>query len=221
MQSDECLDRDHRGKATRLDRIAAWILCAVLAAYSFVIGDYTLVSVRIVSLVLFIAAAIYLAVSWKKPLHFSLAFVCPFLMCLYGIGQTIWSGQKIVFNGLDKSLFWLTVSLVALVAAQAWRKWRMAEQVRQAIAIFGGFESLLSVLEQASHTNKYFWIFNSGFPDIWGTFAYYNNFSQLIELTLPITLWEAVRHREIRVPYLVLAALQLGSVVASSSRAGA
>jgi O-antigen polymerase len=99
-------------------------------------------------------------------------------------------------------------------------KWRAAERIRIAIALFGSFEALLSVLEQASHTGRYFWIFPSGFPDVYGTFAYYNNFSQLIELTFPITLWEAVRHREIRIPYLVFAALQLGAVIASTSRAG-
>ncbi len=221
MHTDVCLDGGRRGTITRLDRIAAWVLCSLLAAYSFVIGDYSLLSVRIASSLLFLGAAVYLAASRKRPLHFNLPVLCPFLMCLYGVGQTIWSDQKIVFNGLDKSLFWLTVGIVALLATHAWRKWKMAEQVRQAVAIFGSFEALLSVLEQASHTSKYFWIFNSGFPDVYGTFAYYNNFCQLIELTLPITLWEGVRHREIRVPYLVLSALQVGAVVASSSRAGA
>ena len=221
MQSDVCLDGGHRGRATRLDRIAAWMLCALLAAYSFVIGDYSFVSIRIVSGLLFLSAAAYLAVSWKRQLHFNLPVLCPFLMCLYGIGQTIWSDQKIVQNGLGKSLFWLAAGMVALLASQVWRKWRMAEQLRQAIAMIGSFEALLSILEQASHTGKYFWIFDSGFPDVYGTFAYYNNFSQFIELTLPITLWEGVRHREIRLPYLVLSALQVGAVVACSSRAGA
>lgn len=221
MHTDVCLDGGRRATATRLDRIAAWILFVLLAAYSFVIGDYSFLSIRIVSGLLFLGAAVYLASSWNRPLYFSLPFLCPFAMCLYGIGQTVWSHQKIVSNGLDKSLFWLTVALVALVAVQAWRKWKMAEQVRQAIAIFGSFEALLSVLEQASHTGKYLWIFKSGFPDVFGTFAYYNNFCQLIELTLPITLWEGIRHRQIRVPYLVLSALQVGAVVASSSRAGA
>jgi O-antigen ligase len=76
-------------------------------------------------------------------------------------------------------------------------------------------------LEQASHTGKYLWLFPSGFSDVYGTFGYYNNFAQLIELTLPITLWEALRTKHVQFQYLLLAALQIGAVVASGSRAGA
>jgi O-antigen ligase len=221
MHTDVCLDGSHRGTATPLDRIVAWTLFGLLAAYSFTIGDYSFVSIRIVSALLSLTVGVYLCCAAKAPLHFRLPFLCPFLMCVYGVCQTTWSHQKIVSNGLDKSLFWLTAALLALLAGQIFRKWRIAEQIRHAVIVFGSFEALLDVLEQASHTGKYFWIFDSGFPDVYGTFAYYNNFCQLIELTLPVTLWEGIRHREIRIPYLVLSALQVGAVVASSSRAGA
>jgi O-antigen ligase len=212
--------RGHCGNAPRLDRTMAVILFCLPAAYSLFVGDYTLISVRIISSALFLVTTVYFAAAPKKPLHFSLAFLAPLLMCLYGVGQTIWSSHMIVFNGIDKSLFWFTVAALALLATQAFQKWRTAETIRVAITIFGGFEALLDVLQQAAHTGKYFGIFKSGFPDVFGTFAYYNNFAQLMELTLPITLWEGVRHREIRIPYLVLASLQVGAVVASSSRAG-
>ena len=129
--------------------------------------------------------------------------------------------QKIVYNGFNKSLFWFALALIGLAASQVFRKARLAERVRQAIAVFGSLEALLSVLEQASHTGKYLWLIPSGFPDVYGTFPYYNNFAQLIELTLPVTLWEGLRHREIKLPYLLLSALQVGAVVSSSSRAGA
>ncbi|HEX6545691.1 MAG TPA: O-antigen ligase family protein, partial [Bryobacteraceae bacterium] len=166
-------------------------------------------------------AAVYLVLNLRTSFRFSLAFACPLLMCLYGLGQTVWSNQKIVFNGLEKSCFWLSAAFIAFIATQIFQKRNLADDVRNAIAAFGSFEALLSLLEQASHTGSYFWLFRSGFPDIFGTFAYYNNFAQLIELTLPVTLWEGVRHRSVRLPYLVLAAVQVGAVVSSSSRAGA
>lgn len=202
-------------------RPVAWALFALLAAFSLFIGDYSLLSVRLISAFLFLLSAVYLVSSRKQPLRLTLPFLCPMLMGCYGLAQTLWSSEKIVYNGLDKSLFWFTLALIGLVASQIFQKARLAEQFRLGIALFGGFEALLSVLEQASHTGKYFWLFPSGFPDIYGTFPYYNNFAQLIELTLPVTLWEGLRHRTIRLPYLLLAALQVGAVVASASRAGA
>lgn len=206
---------------SRAGAISAWILFGALAAFSLFIGDYSQISLHVASALLFLLAAVYLVRNLRAPLRFSLAFACPLLMGLYGLGQTLWSDQKIVFSGLEKSCFWLTAALIAFVATQTFQKRNLADRVRIAIAGFGSFEALLSLLEQASHTGNYFWLFPSGFPDIFGTFAYYNNFAQLIELTLPVTLWEGVRHRKIRLPFLVLAALQVGAVVSSASRAGA
>src|SRR5689334_22302082 len=123
-------------------------------------------------------------------------------MALYGMGETLSSPQKLVYNRCEKCLFWLSLPLVGLMACQVFRTARVAERARQAIALFGCFEALLSVLQQALHTGKYSWIIPSGFPDVYGTFAYYNNFAQLIELTLPVTLWEGLRHRGIKLPYL-------------------
>jgi O-antigen ligase len=200
---------------------AAWTLFGFLAAFSLFIGDYSVLSLRLICAALFAAAVFYLVLVRKQPLPLTLPFLCPLLMALYGLGQTLWSPQKIAYNGFNKSLLWFAVALIGLAASQVFRKARLAERVRQAIALFGSLEALLSVLEQASHTGKYLWLIPSGFPDVYGTFPYYNNFAQLIELTLPVTLWEGLRHREIKLPYLLLSALQVGAVVASASRAGA
>jgi O-antigen ligase len=202
-------------------RAAACVLFALLAAFSLFIGDYSQLSLRLICAILFSTSAAYLVFTRKQSIRFTLPFLCPLLMGCYGVGQTLWSSQKIVYNGLDKSLFWFTVALIGFIASQILQKARLAEQFRLGIALFGSFEALLSVLEQASHTGRYFWLIPSGFPDIYGTFPYYNNFAQLIELTLPVTLWEGLRHRSIKLPYLLLSALQVGAVVASASRAGA
>jgi O-antigen ligase len=202
-------------------RAAACVLFALLAAFSLFVGDYSQLSLRLICAIMFLTSAAYLVFTRKQSIRFTLPFLCPLLMGCYGVGQTLWSSQKIVYNGLDKSLFWFTVALIGFIASQIFQKARLAEQFRVGIALFGSFEALLSVLEQASHTGKYFWLIPSGFPDIYGTFPYYNNFAQLIELTLPVTLWEGLRHRSIKLPYLLLSALQVGAVVASASRAGA
>ena len=156
-----------------------------------------------------------------QTFRWSIAFVSPMLMALYGAGQTLWSDQKILANGWEKTLYWFTAAIIAMLATQLFRTGRLAQQFRMAFALLGGGLALLDVLQQASHTGKYSWLFPSGFPDVYGTFAYYNNFSQFIEMTLPITLWLGLNHREPRYNWLLLSALQIGAVVACGSRAGA
>jgi O-antigen ligase len=214
-----CSARSRAGD--RHARATAWALFGFLAAFSLFIGDYSSLSIRLICAALFLAAAVYLILARNQQLRLTLPSVCPLLMALYGAGQTLWSPQKIIYNGLEKTLFWLALALIGLMGSQVFRSARIAERIRQTIAVFGSLQALLSVLEQASHTGEYLWLIPSGFPDVFGTFAYYNNFAQFIELTLPVTLWEGLRHREIRLPYMLLAALQVGAVVSSPSRAGA
>jgi O-antigen ligase len=176
---------------------------------------------HIVSALILALAAFYLIFGVGQTFRWSIAFVSPMLMALYGAGQTLWSDQKILANGWEKTLYWFTAAMIAMLATQLFRTARLAQQFRMAFALLGGGLALLDVLQQASHTGKYFWLFPSGFPDVYGTFAYYNNFSQFIEMTLPITLWLGLNHREPRYNWLLLSALQIGAVVACGSRAGA
>jgi endonuclease/exonuclease/phosphatase family metal-dependent hydrolase len=76
------------------------------------------------------------------------------------------------------------------------------------------------LLQQASHTNRFYWLIPSKFPAVFGPFAYWNNFAEFMELVIPVTLWMGLRHRKPAIPYLLLGALQIASVVASGSRAG-
>ena len=208
-------------ESTALDRGAAWALFVLLTAFTFTIGDYSLISMHIVSALVLALAVFYLIFGVGQTFRWSIAFVSPMLMALYGAGQTLWSDQKILANGWEKTLYWFTAAMIAMLATQLFRTGRLAQQFRMAFALLGGGLALLDVLQQASHTGKYFWLFPSGFPDVYGTFAYYNNFSQFIEMTLPITLWLGLNHREPRYNWLLLSALQIGAVVACGSRAGA
>jgi O-antigen ligase len=208
-------------KSAPFDCCAAWALFALLTAFTITIGDYSLISLHVIAALLLALAALYLILGLRQTFHWSVAFVCPLLMSMYGVGQTLWSDQKIVANGWEKTLYWFTAAIIAMLATQVFRIARLAQQFRMALALLGGGIALLDLLQQASHTGKYFWLFPSGFPDVYATFAYYNNFSQFIELTLPISLWLGLSHREPQYNWLLLSALQIGAVVACGSRAGA
>lgn len=217
--SQTALRTEASQRGSSIDVITGWIFFALLCAFSFFVFDSSDLSFRITSALVLAVAAAY-AVFAKRHWAWSFAFVCPLLMSLYGIGQTLWSNQKIVFNGIDKSLYWFTAAIIGFLATQLFQARALARHFRTAIAIFASFEALLSVLEQAAHTGKFFGLIPSGYGAVYGTFNYYNSFSQVIELALPITLWEGIGHRKIKFPFLLLAALQIGAVVSSTSRAG-
>ena len=203
-----------------LDRVTLWTFFGLLTAYTLLIGDHSHIGVWFTTAVFFILAAFYLFIQRGRALHLTAPFFCPAAMAIYGVVQTLWSDQKIVYAGWERTLFWFTAAGIGLLGTQLFEWRKFTQQFRIGLITFASFIALLDLLQQASHTGSYFWLFPSGYSDVFGTFAYHNNFAQFIELTLPITLWEGIRRHEVRLQYVLLAALQFGAVVASGSRAG-
>src|SRR6185437_10118598 len=97
---------------------------------------------------------------------------------------------------------------------------REAARFRLYFILFGTAVCVLDLLQQASQSSSYFWLVPSRYSSIFGPFAYWNNFAEFVELLLPITLWKGLGGRRLSVPYILCAAVQIGAVVASGSRAG-
>lgn len=192
----------------------------ILAAFTLLTLDGGEVAPRIVSIVLFALAALYLGLFWKRPLRFNPPVICLLLMVCWGIGQTLWSPQKIVYNGWTGTLFWFTAAVIALLATQIFQNRVFASRFRLLFVIFGSAVCVLDLLQQASRTSRFYWLIQSKFPAVFGPFAYWNNFAEFMELVIPVTLWMGLRHRKPAIPFLLLGALQIASVVASGSRAG-
>ncbi len=135
--------------------------------------------------------------------------------------QTLLSPQKIVADGWSGVLFWFTAAIISFVATQLFSSLRAAAVFRRWFMFFAAGICLLELLEQASHTDLYYWTIHSTHRAVFGPFAYWNNFAQFVEIALPITLWTGLSKRHSSpVPYLVLAALEVAAVVAAGSRAG-
>src|SRR5690348_12041378 len=92
-------ERDTAIEPRALDRVALRTFFGLLAAYSLVIGDHSHIGLWFITTVLLGSAAFYVSVRRGRKLYLTLPFVCPVLMALYGVAQTLWSDQKIVFNG--------------------------------------------------------------------------------------------------------------------------
>ncbi len=202
------------------EKIGTIGLFGVLAAYTVFTLDGGDIAPRIISAALFLLTAFYLSVPFHQKPIFRVPVICLFGMACYGVAQTLWSPQKIVYYGWSGVLFWFTAAAVALLATQIFHNRQTAARFRFAFVVFGSAVSLLDLLEQGSHTNKYFWLIPSRYHSVYGPFSYWNNFAQFVELFLPMTLWLGLGGRKPVVPYILLSALQIGAVAASGSRAG-
>jgi hypothetical protein len=195
-------------------------LFSLLAAFTLLTQDGGDIAPRIVSAILFVFAAAYFLFASGQRLVFNLPAACLLFMASYGVVQTLWFPVKITYNGWTGTLFSFAAAVIALLAAQVFRNARAAAQFRHAFVFFASAVCMLDLLQQASRTSKYYWLIPSKFHVIFGPFAYWNNFAEFVELALPITLWQGLARRRPQTGYLLLAALQIGAVVASGSRAG-
>jgi O-antigen ligase len=172
------------------------------------------------------AVLAFLAIAWcllsfRERLTWRLPAILIFAMAAWGAWQTLYSDQKIVYLGWTTTLRWFLAGVIVFLSNQFFRDQELAKRFRLGFIYFASAVCLLDVLQQATSTNKMFWIWESpGNGGIYGVFHYYNAFSEFVELAVPMTLWMGVGQRKARIGYLILAALQISSVIASSSRAG-
>ncbi len=195
-------------------------LFAVLAAFTLSTLDGGDVAPRIISVALLLFAAAYLPFCSSKRFAVPIPSACLLLMACYGVVQTLWFPRKIVYEGWSSVLFWFTAAVISLLAAELFRDRQLAARFRLVFVVFGSAVCVLGLLEQASHSSKYFWLIQSRYSTVSATFAYWNNFAQFIELFLPITLWLALKGSKPATAFLLLSGLEIGAVVAAGSRAG-
>ena len=94
---------------------------------------------------------------------------------------------------------------------------------RNILSVFLIFATAMAVFCLAqlfTSEGKVLWIFPTGYPDVFATFPYYNNYAQFVELALPIALWRALREGWRSWWYALAGGLLYASVIGSASRAG-
>jgi hypothetical protein len=196
-------------------------LFIILSGFTLTVWDGGDVAPRIFSGFVFLLAALFFAFPPAQPIVFRLPVVCLLAMTAYGIIQTLFLPQKIVSYGWQGVLFWFAAAMITALATELFRSPREAARFRRYFVLFGTAVCVLDLLQQASPTNKYFWLIPSRYSSISGPFAYWNNFAEFVELLLPITLWKGLGGGRPAVFYILSAGVQIGAVVASGSRAGA
>ncbi len=201
-------------------KITQFALFGLLCAFTLTTWDGGDIAPRILSGLVLLLAAAFFGSPIHRSLTLSLPAICLLAMTAYGLLQTLFFPLKILAYGWPGVLFWFTAAAITCMATQVFRLPRQASDFRWLFILFGTSVCLLDLLEQASQTDKYFWLVPSRYHSIFGPFAYWNNFAQFVELLLPVTLWRGLAGRKPEAAYLLCAALQIGAVVASGSRAG-
>jgi hypothetical protein len=136
--------------------------------------------------------------------------------CQLAVGRTAYP-----FATLGKSLEWLTCFVACFVALQllaveANRKW-----FRQTVLWFGFALSVVSIIQYFSSEGRIFWFYPNGFfPQILGPFVNRDHYSVLIELLLPLAIYNVRKHGQAAM-YSTMAGIMYASGIAGASRAGA
>ena len=142
------------------------------------------------------------------------------LAASWGPFQLILSSTVYRFPTFTKSLEWLACLVAFFLIVQALNTEEREKYFRRGAAWFGFALALLSYVQYLTSHGKIFWLIPTGLVRVLGPFINRDHYSILIELLLPLALYES-RRDQIGLIYSLMAGVMYASVVASTSRAGA
>jgi hypothetical protein len=118
-------------------------------------------------------------------------------------------------------LLWSTVMTSFAVTIRICASPGQAGYLRRVIIWFGFVLSVQASLQVFTSAGKVFWLFTTQYRDlVMGPVLYHNHYSVLMELILPLVLFESLRNKRNSLLYLIMSAAIYASVIASTSRAG-
>ena len=110
---------------------------------------------------------------------------------VWGFAQLALDATVYRYATMQASLHWVALGATAWAAAGALHHRPLQLRFLRAFVRFGVGLSVAAVLEYYTSSGRVFWIFDSGYPDVWGPFLSRNNFAEFLELVLPVALWLA------------------------------
>lgn len=171
----------------------------------------------------FLTAAAWILGWARRPGKIQTAGLLVPLTCapLWGLLQLALGTTVYRFNTWNEILFWFSLLAAVFLALQALADAAVCVRFLTALLYFGVAISILGTIQLFTSGGKIFWWFDSGYPDAFGPFVYYNNYAAFAELLLPLAIYRALRDKRRGAVYAILAGVLYASVIASNSRAGA
>jgi O-antigen ligase len=165
-----------------------------------------------------IATAVVLIVRGPFPTGPILVALC--CVGLWGPLQLIAGWSVYRYETSLATLRWVTLIATFFLAYRALEDRKVRQCAQTALAAFAALLAVLSTLQAFTSHGDYFWLYPSGQTEVFGPFQNRNNYAAFIELTIPLTLWEALKAGGQRTLWLTLAGVMAASVIACGSRAG-
>lgn len=201
-----------------LDRVLAPLIGALCVFATLTIWLDAAYAERCFEAAILILAAV--VVVMRGPPRPRLILVALTAIALWGPLQLIANQSIYRYETWIAALRWTTLTATCFLAYEAFGNRETLERSRILVAAFGAAISVFALVEAYTSQGAYFWLFAGGQPQVFGPFQNPNNYAALIELILPLTLWEGVKRPRYRTAWFTLAGTMAASVVASGSRAG-
>jgi hypothetical protein len=140
---------------------------------------------------------------------------------LWGLLQILFRVTNSTADTREATLRWGALAAVFFLARLIGRN-RLDRQIF--LGVFAGFATVLGTLcltQVFTSQGRVLWFFETGYDDyVYGTFPYYNNYAQFVELAIPVLLWRALSDPQRAWGYTVAVGALYASVIGATSRAG-
>jgi hypothetical protein len=172
----------------------------------------------------FALLAVYLLVGIRRGKEHIAGGVAPWLVYLipiWGLVQILAHTTASSVETRQAVLRWGALAGVFFLSQIAAPTRTARRNLLSAFLLFATGMAVLCLMQLFTSEGRVLWIFPTGYPDVYATFQYYNNYAQFVELALPIALWRALREGWRSWWYALAGGILYASVIGSASRTGA
>jgi hypothetical protein len=171
----------------------------------------------------FALLAVYLLVGIRRAKEHMAGGLAPwfvYLIPIWGLVQILAHITASSFETREAVLRWGALAGVFFLSQIAGYTRTARRNLLSAFLLFATGMAVLCLTQLFTSEGRVLWIFPTGYPNVYATFQYYNNYSQFVELALPIALWRALREGWRSWWYALAGGILYASVIGSASRAG-
>lgn len=200
--------------------VCLFLLLAFTTATVFVQDAWALQSFQIG---VFALLAVYLLVGIRRGKEHIAGGLAPWLVYLipiWGLVQILAHTTASSVETREAVLRWGALAGVFFLSQIAAPTRTARRNLLSAFLLFATGMAVLCLMQLFTSEGRVLWIFPTGYPDVYATFQYYDNYAQFVEIALPIALWRALREGWRSWWYALAGGTLYASVIGSASRAG-
>jgi len=140
-----------------------------------------------------------------------------YLIPFWGVFQLIAHTTASTFETREEVLKWGALAGVFFLIQAAGCTKEARRIFLSVFLYFATAVAVLCLLQLPTANGRAFWAFPTGYPAVYATFAYRNNYAQFVEIALPVALWRALRDPRLSWWYALTGSILFASVIGSST----